>query len=122
MLRYHKKVYFPINSDNILKKFTDYLNALNFKYTSHCINNIKNRIYNIHDLLYFIKNLKLDYKNIFEFYIENNIIEKACYRIKYQNNIDIILILSKFKDIITIYINSDNDTHVTLKHELYNKA
>lgn len=124
MLRYHKKVYInPIDLER-LKAFTDRLNGLEWSYTSHCIDNIKSRAIDLEGLLRYIKGLVLEDSNIFEFYADdkNRDIIKACYRINWQKDIDIILVIGKDKQIITIYINSASDEHLTLKRELYIKG
>jgi len=123
MKRYHKKVFFPDNSSDKLKIFTDLLNAKVFKYTLHSIDNIKYRFIDLKEVLIFIKSLSLDYKSIFEYYTnDNDKIIKSCYRIKYNNGIDIILILNDDKSIITIYLNTAEDKHFTLNKELYVQA
>lgn len=119
MNRYHKKVYIPDNIKSKLEPFTDRLNSLNWQYSRHCIDNLKYRCYNIKDILSFIKNLKLNYKSIFEVYADdNNKIKKVCYRVEYKS-FDIILVINKNKKIITIYINTKNDKHITLNKNLY---
>ena len=118
MKRYHKKVYFPI--EDSLQVFTDSLNNKQWLYSKHCIDNIKYRVSNMQGLLLFIKDLKLDYNNIFEYY-QSQDIEKACFRIAYKKDIDIILVVSKDKNIITIYVNSKDDLHFTLRKEMYQK-
>ena len=45
----------------------------------------------------------------------------VCYRAHYKGSVDIILVLSQSKSIITIYINEVGDNHYTLKNELYQK-
>lgn len=124
MDRYHIKTGFNINHIDILLSLTMIYNTLNWHYTPHCIDNIKNRFMEIDKLLLFIKNLKLDYSQIFEYYYNDisNTIEKICYRINYLKYIDIILVIGNNKNIITIYTNSVNDKHITLKTELYNKV
>lgn len=117
MNRYHKTIYFP-NIEN-LKTFNDNINAKTWQYSKHCLENIKYRFLDIEKLLIFIKNLTLKTDNIFEYYLIDNEIDKACYRIKYQKNIDIILVISSEKNLITIYINQENDNHETLKKNLY---
>jgi hypothetical protein len=120
MLRYHKEVYFPNNSAQTIGALCDYLNQQEWRYTAHSIDNIKLRVINIEDLLYFIKDLKLDYNKVFEFYADDkqNIL-KFCYRFNYKKLYDVILVISDNKELITIYINSINDRHDTLKKYLY---
>jgi len=118
MQRYHKKIYFPDKEK--LVNFTNKLNSLNWQYSKHCLENLQYRVINIQYLLEYIKTLKLNVNDIFEYYKENNNIVKACYRIAWKE-FDFILVLSNNKNIITIYINSKNDEHETLKKHLYSR-
>ncbi len=123
MKRYHIKVFFFFNTSEKLKAFTINLNNQDFKYTLHSIDNIKYRFIDLKEVLTFIKTLSLDYKSIFEYYTDDNDkIIKACYRIKYNNGIDLILVLNDNKGIVTIYINTADDSHDTLNKSLYIKA
>jgi len=124
MLRYHKKVYIDPLDVERLKLFTKRLNSLDWSYTGHCLDNIKSRTIDLEGLLLFIKGIILDYKDIFEFYKEEKSqdIIKVCYRIEWLDDLDIILVLGKDKQIITIYLNSRTDEHFTLKEELYTKG
>ena len=122
MKRYHKKVYFPFGSRTALRKFTDKLNAIQWQYTSHALDNLKYRAIDKRNLLLFIKSLILDCSDVFEFYAIDNQIVKACYRIYYNEDIDIILVLSNNKKIITIYLNEKSDLHYTLNEAQYNKS
>jgi len=117
MKRYHKKIYFP--DIELLKRFNDNINSLTWQYSKHCLTNLKYRHLDIKALLLYLKGLVLDDKDIFEYYIENKKISKVCYRITYIKNIDIILVVSETKNIITIYSNLADDKHTTLKEELY---
>ena len=122
MKRYHEKVYFPIGSKEKLKAFTGSLNNKKWKYTKHSLDNLKYRYINIEVILAFIFNLKLDSDNIFEFYTNNTgDILKACYRLQYDENMDIILVISDIKNIVTIYSNIRGDNHITLDKNLYVK-
>jgi len=123
-MRYHKKVFFPDNQTENLISFTYKLNSMNWRYTSHCLDNLKLRALDLKQLLYWIKTgLKLDYNDIFEYYTDDrgNII-KVCYRIDYNKAVDIILVIGSQKQIITIYYNSKSDEHFTLKENLYSKV
>ena len=124
MKRYHKKIYFP-NTEN-LKQFCYMLNNLNWAYTSHSLEKVKiqTEIKDLEALLLFIKhNLgKLETKNIFEFYADElGNIEKICYRVNYSKHNDIILVIGKNKQLITVYFNTVDDYHYTLKEYLYNQ-
>lgn len=115
MKRYHKKVYFP--DTEALNAFNDDLNNVNWTYSNHCLNHLKHRVINLNNVLQFIKYLKLKSEWIFEYYKTEKII-KACYRIPY-NEMDLILVISSSKTIITIYLNSRDDKHYTLNRSLY---
>jgi hypothetical protein len=121
MLRYHKKVYIDQTDLERLKTFTEGLNSLSWAYTDHCLDNIKSRAIDLEGLLGFIKGIILDYNTIFEFYAEEQTREiiKVCYRINWQKDLDIILVIGKNKQIITIYLNSSDDLHYTLRKEAY---
>ena len=121
MNRYHIKVFTKSEHTDKLISFTYKLNNMKCKYTSHCLNNIKSRSFDLQQFFYWIKTeLILDYNNIFEFYTDDfdNII-KVCYRVSYNKSIDIILVLGINKQIITMYYNSKNDKHSTLRKEAY---
>ena len=117
--RYHIKVYFPESDKASLLSFTNRLNILEWRYTSHSLDNLKYRVGDIQSLLSYIKDLTLSYSQIFEYYkIDTSYILKACYRIAYKD-FDFILVLSEDKNIVTIYINSKDDKHDTLRKEIY---
>lgn len=120
-MRYHKEVYFSDKHKEDIIKLTYILNNKPFRYTAHCLNNAKIRILNLEQLLYYIKNeLKLNSEDIFEFYTdaEQNIY-KLCYRFTFSKVFDVILVIGLNKEIITIYINSADDKHETLRRQKY---
>lgn len=120
MLRYHKAVYSEPGHWQRLGEFTERLNSLNWSYSRHCLENIRYRAVDIEGLLLYIKGIKLQAGAIFEYYLtDKGEVERACYRIAYNNGVDIILVIGEDKEIITIYLNSKNDLHYTLKRELY---
>jgi hypothetical protein len=124
MLRYHRQVYFKPSDTDRLKDFTDRLNGLAWQYTAHSLDNIKYRIIDVKSILLYIKDLILNSQDIFEFYTDEKSqdIIKTCFRINYNKAVDLILIIGKNKQIITIYINSTDDKHFTLKRELYQRC
>ena len=120
MNRYHIKIGFEPEHLSQLKELTEILNSKNWLYSIHCIDSLKYRAINLEQVLKFIKDIELNPSQIFEFYTENDIIVKVCYRIGYNNLQDLILVITPDKKIVTIYINSKDDLHFTLKKELYN--
>jgi hypothetical protein len=122
MNRYHKDVYIPEADGVRLEAWTAKLNAGKWQYSRHCTDNLKLRYIGLTEILVFIKGIKLNASDIFEYYTdENNSFVKTCYRIKYTAGIDIILVLGEDKNIITIYANTADDDHVTLNKNLYVK-
>ena len=120
MNRYHIKIYTKPEHWQLLEGITNNLNSLDWQYTKHCLDNLKHRVSDLEKLLLYVKNTTLNISQIFEYYFDdNNNIEKLCYRIKYNEYQDIILIIGKDKQIITIYLNNKDDLHFTLKKELY---
>ncbi len=122
MRRYHKQVYMPITDTLKLKTYTDKLNCLKWQYTRHSLDNLKYRAIDRAELLLSIKGKLLNWQDIFEYYTDQqNDIIKVVYRFKYIDGLDIILVISPDKKIITIYLNSSNDLHYTLRKNLYVK-
>jgi hypothetical protein len=121
MLRYHKEVLFKAEDLKALESLTGDLNDLNWQYTRHCLYNLQHRVIDLKSLLLYVKNLTLNFQDIFEFYkddLSGDII-KVCYRLEWQGNLDLILVLDTDKIILSIYVNSTEDKHETLKRELY---
>lgn len=123
-MRYHKQVFFDPKDTENLKAFTDRLNGLSWRYSSHSIDSIKDRAIDLEGLLLFIKDVELKADQIFEYYAEDKSREiiKVCYRISWLKDIDIILCLEKDKKIISIWLNLVEDKHETLNASLYMKG
>ena len=120
MYRYHKDVYIPEADSVRLEAWTERLNAGKWQYSRHCCDILKCRTISLNAVLLFIKAVKLNAKDIFEYYTdENNSFVKVCYRIAYTSGVDIILVIGEDKKIITIYMNEKNDLHYTLNKSLY---
>lgn len=121
-MRYHQKIYFPKKYNIQLCTLTNTINELEWRYTSHALDNIKNRACNIEEILLFIKNITLFVNQIFEYYTDVNFITKICYRVPYNKNLDLILVIGEGKKLITIYYNAKEDEHFTLNQALYTKG
>lgn len=63
---------------------------------------------------YFLKDLVLNVQNVFEYYKDGGYIRKVCFRIPFDGEKDLILVLSEAKRILTVYFNSKGDFHSTL--------
>jgi len=118
-MRYHKKIKFEHKTE--LKKLVKKLNNRNFSFSKHCIEKMKNRIDNdqLEKTLYMLKDLKVNYEDIFEYYHNGKNIFKIACRFQYNYIQDIILLISNNKKLITVYFNNKSDNHKTLKAELY---
>lgn len=116
MQRYHKNLYFPdIEKLNIL---VEKLNGKKWGYTGHSFEKIKLRS-NLESILIFVRDLKFKPEDIFEYYKYGDIIEKVCFRIEYEQNTDIILVVNQYKGLVTVYFNSKNENHLTLNPKHY---
>jgi len=71
MLRYHKKVFFDPKDTESLKAFTNRLNGLEWRYSSHSIEGLKYRAIDLESLLLFVKDIKLNDNQLFEYYAED---------------------------------------------------
>jgi len=124
MLRYHVEVYTNLAHKKALEGFTSRLNRLRWGYSEHCLENLKYRVIDLESILLYIRNLNLLPEQIFEYYL-NDLTkepEKSCYRVNYNPGIDLVLVINQYKEIITLYINSAEDNHITLKNELYQRG
>lgn len=121
MKRYHVRICRPEGAGQRLKVLTSRLNNKSWRFSSHCLENLKYRIVNIENLLAYIKTLKLRAVWCFEHYEdEEGNITKAVYRFNWQGQA-IILCINKDKRIISIWANSMEDNHETLRPEQYIK-
>ena len=123
MERYHKKIFFPISNDKKLNDAVISLNNKKISLSKHAIEKLKNRIpeSEYSNISHFFSNMQLKIDDIIEYYVENNIICKLVFRMKYNQYKDIILIMNLNKTLITLYLNNSTDEHETLRHELYNQ-
>jgi hypothetical protein len=120
-MRYHKKIYFPTEYMEQIKILTQTINDLQWRYSSHCLDRIKTYNIDIKEVLLFVKDIKLTPDLVFEFYTDLNFITKLCYRIPYNDAIDLILVIGEGKKLITIYYNTKDDEHYTLQKDLYTR-
>lgn len=96
-------------------------NTMDWLYSKHALDNVRYRALDMREVLIKIVNTELNTKWIFEYYTDKyDKILKVCYRIPYKDNNDIIIVVSNEKCLITVYFNSVNDEHYTLKKEIYN--
>lgn len=127
--RYHKDIFFPKNSDEILSNYVDSITknrAITFslhsveKIVDYCV------LYGKNLLKYLIKAVKSNHisaDKIFEFYSYGDTVKKACFRYSFEDfPVDIILVISSDSVLITVYITNKDDTHNSMNKSLYAKG
>lgn len=119
MTRYHKDIYFPAENKEDITFLVNRLNTLKFKLSSHSFDRIIEKSKDISVIGYFIKDLLLKESFLFEYYKENDIITKLVFRIPFDNEKSLILVLSDYKNLVTVYFNQNTDNHKTLAKENY---
>lgn len=119
MERYHKAL--GAFDDNGVRDFTRTLNKRRFEYSSHFFEQVRER-FSICDqgkLGLMFQALELQACQCFEYYIVAGQIDKACYRLPFDADKDVILVLARNKYIVTVYSNSVWDKHETLNKAVY---
>ena len=117
MTRYHKDIFFPDNDK--LPAIVSNLNQRKWVLSKHSFDRIIEKSENVSVIGYFIKDLVLKEAYLFEYYKENDIITKLVFRIPFDNENDIILVLNDYKEIVTVYYNNKEDNHRTLDNKIY---
>lgn len=125
MERYHKNIYWPKSEADKLPAIVKRLNGKAWIITQHSFERIieksKKADIDLVKIGQYIKDILLSLDNVFEFYKEDGAIIKIVFRIPYNEN-HLVLVVSDFKSLITVYYNDKNDHHSTLKSELYMKG
>ena len=127
MERYHKAIGFPKEYQqeliDLISKFNE---TKKYGRTGHAHHRLNERFDYINILNYLANKVKFNYEQVFEFYADKKVINKICFKIDYPTSPyesqDLILVLTRDKAIITLYINAKGDNHATLKKELYTEV
>jgi hypothetical protein len=128
-LRFHRNIYFPTGSTEILEEFINNLyKSSSMVFSSHSVEKIVGYCadYGRSLFKYLLKsihkgNIRVD--NIFEYYLSNNIVKKACFRFSFEElPVDIVLVVSADAVVITVYVVNKNDKHSNMNKALYEKA
>jgi hypothetical protein len=118
--RYNKQVYFPLKDKQALINAIESLNVKQWKILFHAKLRLQEKFKNDVKLLMFINELKLNYNNLFEYYVINGKLEKFCFELVY-NGKKLALVLTSEKEIVTLWENSILDFHNTIDFSLYCK-
>jgi hypothetical protein len=120
MLKYHKDIGFKNNHVRELYSLINVLNKSKRIFSLHSLRELSQE--NNADIIgKSIFNYILNPNDVFELAIENDKLSKIGFRINYNNEYDIIFILSIKNVIITAWLNKKDDTHLTLNKKHYNK-
>ena len=127
--RYHKEVGFDQDHQqqliDLIHKFNE---VKRYGRTKHAFHRLNERFDSRRILHYLTNKVEFHYGQVFEYYVkqESNLISKICFKIEYRTSPyetqDLILVLTRQKDIVTLYINASGDNHSTLKRELYTEV
>jgi len=127
--RYHKEVGFDKEHQqdliDLIHKFNE---VKRYGRTKHAFHRLNERFDYSSILNYLANKVEFHYGQVFEYYVneESNLISKLCFKIEYRTSPyetqDLILVLTRRKDIVTLYINNTGDNHSTLKRELYTEV
>ncbi len=127
-LRYHRKIYFPPDSENLLEEFVDNLYKSNsMVFSSHSVEKIVGYCadYGRSLFRYLIKSIhkgNISADNIFEYYYSNDAVKKACFRFSFKEfPVDIVLVVSYTAVVITVYVVNKDDKHSNMNKALYEK-
>lgn len=123
-LRYNKVVYWPPEIDEQIEHFIKVRKNFPLSLTDHAIEKLRSSpIYSsrTEPILNYIENVQLDYKKVFEFYYDRGI-KKICHREKFDQNYDIILVVSETNSIVTFYFNRSWFAHHNLDKNNYEKG
>lgn len=121
MERYHKDIGFNLIDIQALHSRINRLNTIKFTFTRHSIDKITERG-QLEVIGHFLRDLRLCYSDLFEYYKETDYISKLCFRINFSDTKDLILVLNEYKGIVTIYLNNKADKHFTLNKNNYSKV
>lgn len=117
--RYHVALYFPAGAQEALSAFVQRVNGLNWNFTCHSFERIKEKAQDVEKVGLFLKGLELTKESAFEYYEENGRIIKAVFRLPYNSEKALILVVSDTKNIVTVYLNNIKDNHKTLDPKKY---
>lgn len=127
--RYHRDIYFP---DWFQDSFAGYTRGLRergpLSFSFHAVDKILEQCHSYGRILfkYLTKTCNkssLDSDKVFEFYTVGKEIRKVCFRFSFDKSpVDIVLVISKEGNVVTVYTINKGDKHQTLDKSLYEKG
>ena len=115
--KYHKKLGFE--HEKLLQLFILTVNRGFWRLSSHAKKRILERIGEVEKIGLLIREYKIKYDDIIEYTFINGHIEKILVRINYNQNYDLIIVISYDNMIITCYLNKKADNHYTINKRQY---
>ena len=118
--RYHKNIYF--NPRYNLQKFCDKLNKQEvLTISEHARDNL---IYyfglgDLKNKIEWLQKIKFVKHNLYEFYIKNGQMIKAGFKLVYNQNTDLILVVSRDKTLVTVFKSELKENYKPKKKHLY---
>lgn len=121
--RYHRNIYFPPTFDDDVGALLKTIEKKHWLLGIHAAKKLiesldKETARKVLSLIYHLKTNKDD---IFEIYYNDVRIEKFCLRVSLDEQLDLILVVTKDKTIVTIYVNFKDHLHDDLDESLYKK-
>lgn len=123
MNRYHKEVGFDESHKSRLAELTEKFNRKRkFGRTNHAFDRLRERFELVKVLEFLASEVSFRVEDVFEYYAEGEVVKKVCYRLHYDSEKDIIIVLGKGKEIVTVYTNRKTNIHQDLNREVYTKV
>lgn len=118
---YHKEVFWKKEFDTESINLVESVNRLSFHLQNHLNNpDIKHK-YSERDIWNCLNKIKQNKGYLFEVETDNGQITKAVYRVAYNNNYDMCIVV-RYRFIVTAWTNKNTDTHTTLDSDKYIKG
>jgi len=117
MQKFHKDIGFLFTDIIKAKELINTLNKRQLSFTTHAIQELSREEQAL-KIGMFLKDISLNFNDVFEIAKEGDYIEKLGFRVNF-NEKDIVFIISRHKCIITIWTNNQGDKHFTLDKNKY---
>jgi hypothetical protein len=117
MLKYHKDIGFSNERISEAKELIQALNNMKIGFSIHALQELNKEAEAVY-IGQALRDYRLNFNDVFEIAIDNNIIKKLGFRVKFSHN-DIVFIISRSKIIITLWTNKKDDLHFTLNKSNY---
>lgn len=123
LARYHRGIYFPETFEEDIGKLFKIIGKRNWLWGFHAVKKLLETIdkSTARKIISFVYGFTPKSDMVFEVYYSNQGIEKFCIRTSLDNKLDLILVISKEKTIVTLYVNGKNYNHPDLDESLYQK-